>query len=37
MDCDILARFFPRSGESREDGLSEDEASALSGPAITET
>ena len=32
---DILARFLPRSGESREDGLSVGD-SGLSGPAIVE-
>ena len=31
---DILARFLPRSGESRDDGLSVVEASGLRGPAI---
>lgn len=32
---DILARFLPRSGESREDGLSAGD-SGLSGPGIVE-
>lgn len=35
--ADILARFFPRSGESRFDGLSLAEASFWRGPAIVES
>jgi hypothetical protein len=35
QDVDILARFLPRSGESREDGLSLGD-SGLSGPAIVD-